>query len=231
MFFLNFCYSQTEMVIPEMVKSDSSCNMNSCKYSNIIGFTGKYYFNQLQGVRRDLQQFGFDLESPAYEVQVKFGSLPKLFFYQQTGNLTNSKYASVIGYGMKYDIHFPIFKGKPYIVTPVLELGVGYYKLELLQDVTTNSIKTVINSQVITHKLDNFTASADAGLQVGYGFDIGDRQLSIMAQGGYVIGLPSQWRLANSLAFKETMDLASPYAGISIRLSVCDCSGCKCCSK
>jgi hypothetical protein len=97
--------------------------------------------------------------------------------------------------------------------------------MNIVKGVTSNSITSVLASQVETHTLDNFIVSGDVGLDLGYRFKIDHRSVSLVLNGGYISNIPSQWRLGGSLAFKEKINLTSPYAGVSIRLDM-HCTDC-----
>jgi hypothetical protein len=215
----------------KMMTIDSSMTSSCCAncYSNIVSVGGKYYFNTLGNTRTLLGDNGFLMDQEAFEYQLRLYNLPKIFYFQQLGTLTNTNYASVTGIGLKEDFRWNIFKNsKHFILAPYIELGGGYYRMNIVKGVGPNSITSVLNSSVENYFVDNFVLSGDVGLDLGFGFDIEDKRLNIIFNGGYITNVPSQWRLAGSLAFREKINLASPYAGVTVRLDI-NCS--KSCEK
>jgi hypothetical protein len=99
--------------------------------------------------------------------------------------------------------------------------------MNISKGISSNSITSVLNSRVENYFLDNFVVSGDVGLDLGYGFTFDNKRLNISVNGGYIANFPSEWRMAGSLAFKEKINLASPYVGFTVRLER-DCT--KCCS-
>ena len=97
--------------------------------------------------------------------------------------------------------------------------------MNIAKGINSNTIASVLGSEVENYFLDNFVISGDVGLDLGYGFNIDKNRLSIILNGGYISNVPSEWRLAGSLAFKEKINISSPYAGVTIRLDM-NCSGC-----
>ncbi|MBC7885576.1 MAG: hypothetical protein H7X99_08880 [Saprospiraceae bacterium] len=210
-----------------MVKVDSMHSCSTC-YSNIVSFGGKYYFNTLENTRTTLRENGFLLDQEAFEYQLRIHNFPKIFYYQQLGTLTNTNYASVTGFGLKEDIRFRLIKNSNFILTPYVELGGGYYRMNIVKGVTSNSVSSVLGSEVENYFLDNFVLSGDVGLDVGYGFDVEGKRFSIIVNGGFISNYPTEWKLAGSLAFKEKIHLTSPYAGVTLRLDMaCNESCCK----
>ena len=227
----NFAFSmhaqQTATIITDekimMLDSTKSC-CASC-YCNLISVGGKYYFNTLGNTRTILANNGFIMDQEAFEYQVRLYNLPKIFYFQQLGSLTNNNYASVTGFGVKEDIRWNVFKNSNFILTPYVELGGGYYKLNIAKGVTSSSISSVLTSTVENYSIDNFVFSGDIGIDLGIGFNVDDKRFSIIANGGYITNYPAEWRLAGSLAFKEKVNLGSPYAGVTLRLEM-DCASC-----
>ena len=203
-----------------MVKMDTSKSSCSNCYKNIISVGGKYFFNTLNNTRSTLSANGFILDKEAFEYQIRFYNLPKVFYYQQLGTLNATNYVSVTGFGLKEDIRFPVFKNSNFIFTPYIEVGGGFYRMNIAKGIKSNAISSVLSSQVESHSLDNFVASGDVGIDLGYRFKVEDKTVSILINGGYISNFPSEWRLAGSLAFKEKINLASPYAGVTLRLDL-----------
>lgn len=225
-------YAQ-EIVVDKskMIATDSamtaSCSANT--YCNIVSVGGKYYYNTLGNTRTLLGDNGFQMDQEAFEYQLRLYNLPKIFYFQQLGTLSNTNYASVTGIGLKEDFRLNILKNsKHFILAPYVELGGGYYRMNIVKGVGANTISTVLNSSVENYFVDNFVFSGDIGLDLGFGFDLEGKRLSVIFNGGYITNVPSQWRLAGSLAFKEKINLASPYAGVTVRLDM-NCS--KSCEK
>lgn len=202
-----------------MINSDSSKTCSSC-YSKLVAVGGKYYFNSLNNTRELLSANGFSLDQEAFEYQLRLLNLPKLFYFQQLGTLVNTNYASVTGFGLKEDIRFPIFKNSNFILTPYIEFGAGYYRMNIVKGVTTNSVETVLDSEVENYYLDNFVFSGDVGLDLGFAFNVEDKRFSVTLNGGYITNYPTEWRLAGSLAFKEKITIGSPYAGITFSMDM-----------
>jgi hypothetical protein len=214
-----------------MMKKDMVINTDSTKsccadcYTNLVSAGGKYYFNTLKNTRTTLSQNGFILDQEAFEYQIRLYNLPKVFYYQQLGTLTNTNYVSVTGFGLKEDIRFNIFKSSNFILAPYMELGGGYYRMNIAKGITSNTISSVLGSEVENYFLDNFVLSGDVGLDLGFGFAIDNNRLSIVFNGGYISNVPTEWRMAGSLAFKEKVNLSSPYAGVTVRLEM-NCTSC-----
>ncbi len=206
-----------------MLDSTKSC-CASC-YCNLISVGGKYYLDTLGNTRTILEKNGFVMDQEAFEYQVRLYNLPKIFYFQQLGSLTNDNYASVTGFGVKEDLRWTLFKNSNFILTPYVEIGGGYYKLNIAKGVKSSSISSVLTSTVENYSLDNFVLSGDIGLDLGIGFKVDDKRFSIIVNGGYITNYPSEWRLAGSLAFKEKINLGSPYAGVTLRLEM-DCTSC-----
>ena len=222
----NLCAQDSTMVKNDMmVMTDSTKSCCSDCYCNIVSFGGKYYFNTQKSTRTTLAQNGFSLDQEAFEYQLRLYNLPKIFYYQQLGTLTNSNYASVTGIGLKEDIRFNIIKSSHVVLAPYIEIGGGYYRMNIAKGINSNTIASVLGSEVENYFLDNFVISGDVGLDLGYGFNIDKTRFSIILNGGYISNVPSEWRLAGSLAFKEKINISSPYAGVTIRLDM-NCSGC-----
>ena len=218
-----FSFSQDSL----MVKMDSSKTCATC-YTKLVAVGGKYYVNSLNDTRNTLTANGFSLDQEAFEYQLRLFNLPKLFYYQQLGTLRNTNYASVTGFGLKEDIRFPIFKNSNFILTPYIEFGAGYYRMNIAKGVESNSIDSVLDSEVENYFLDNFVFSGDVGLDVGFAFNVEDKRFSVLFNGGYVTNYPTEWRLAGSLAFKEKITIGSPYAGVTFSMDMaCNNNCCK----
>lgn len=218
----------------KMMSKDSSMAKSTCAncYCNIVSVGNKYYFNTLGNTRTLLGNNGFQMDQEAFEYQLRLYNLPKIFYFQQLGTLTNSNYASVTGIGLKEDFRWNVFKNSKHLVlAPYVELGGGYYRMNIVKGVGPSSITSVLNSTVENYFVDNFVLSGDVGLDLGFGFDIEDKRFSVIFNGGYITNVPSEWRLAGSLAFREKINLASPYAGVTVRLDMncnkCDKGCCK----
>ncbi|MBK8624724.1 MAG: hypothetical protein IPN86_03825 [Saprospiraceae bacterium] len=211
----------------KMMLKDSTENCCTNCYSNLVAIGGKYYFNTLGNTRTTLASNGFLMDQEAFEYQFRLYNLPKIFYFQQLGTLTNENYASVTGFGIKEDLRLPIFKNSNFILTPYIEVGGGYYRMNIAKGITSNTISTVLNSKVENYFLDNFVVSGDVGLDLGFNFTFDNKRLNVIFNGGYIANYPTEWRMAGSLAFREKINLASPYAGVTVRLEM-DCSN-KCC--
>ena len=230
MFHDSFAQDKVLLIKDTIVTTDSSkTSVPSC-YKNIVSIGGKYYLQTLNNTRTTLSDNGFILDQEAFEYQIRFYNLPKVFYYQQLGTLSNTNYVSVTGIGLKEDIRFPVFKNSNFIFTPYIEVGGGFYRMNIAKGVKSNTISSVLNSQVENHSLDNFVASGDVGIDLGYRFKVEDKTVSILVNGGYISNFPTEWRLASSLAFKEKINLASPYAGVTIRLDL-NCTDACCVAK
>ena len=208
-----------------MVMTDSTKTCCTSCYQNIISAGGKYYFSPMKNTIKTLASNGFVLDETALEYQVRLFNLPKLFYYQQLGTLSNTNYVSVTGFGMKEDLKYDFIKSPMFMLAPYVELGGGYYRMNIAKGITSSSIGSVLNSQVENYFLDNFILSGDVGLELGIAFKIDDRRLGIIFNGGYMANVPAQWRLAGSLAFNDKVSLASPYAGVTLRLDM-ECTDC-----
>jgi hypothetical protein len=211
----------------KMMEMDSTKSCCTNCYSNLVSVGGKYYFNTLGNTRTTLAANGFLMDQEAFEYQFRLYNLPKIFYFQQLGVLTNENYASVTGFGVKEDLRLPIFKNSNFILTPYIEVGGGYYRMNIAKGITSNTISTVLNSNVENYFLDNFVVSGDVGLDLGFGFTFDNKRLNVIFNGGYIANYPTEWRMAGSLAFREKINLSSPYAGVTVRLEM-DCSS-KCC--
>jgi hypothetical protein len=206
--------------------STACCTM-PC-YKNEVAFSARYLFNSLKSTRNTLADNGYLLNQEAWEFQVRFGNLPKVFYSHQLGTLTDvGRYVSVTGIGLKEDIRFPIVNTENVWVTPYIEVGAGYYRMNAVRNVSTNSISTALNGSVESTTLDNFVVSGDVGLELGFGFAFDQRRFRMLFNGGYISNVPTEWRLAGSLAFKDKFNLASPYAGVTVQLELQDMDCCK----
>lgn len=212
---------QLDSIIMDSTDSNKMLEGKCCHrsgYKNILAVGGKYYFSALGNTRTLLADNGFLIDEYALEFQVRLYNLPKIFYYQQLGTLDREKYASVIGVGVKQDIKWNVVKNSPFIFMPYIELGGGYYRMNLVKGVKNNSLTSVLNSNVETNYAENFVLTGDVGINLGVGIKLDKSRLSILVNGGYLTNVPSEWRLAGSLAFKEKMNLSSPYLGATIRL-------------
>ncbi|MEZ4911019.1 MAG: hypothetical protein R2774_09160 [Saprospiraceae bacterium] len=207
--------SQSDTTITMEAKT---CCPDGKYYSNIVAVGGKYIFSSMTKTRNTLSDNGFILNEEAIEYQLRFYNLPKLYYFQQLGTLNASNYASVIGLGLKEDFRLPLLKDKVVELTPYIEVGGGYYMLNIIKGVSHNSMSTVLDSQIENYFMDNFTATADIGLDLGFTFHIGSSKIGIVANGGYILNYPTEWRLAGSLAFSDKMDISSPYVGFTVKL-------------
>jgi len=202
------------MSIPDTNKITKIC------HSNIVAVSGKYLFKTLQNTRNILTANGFSLDQEAYEYQLRLYNLPKVYYYQQLGNLVGNKYVSVTGIGIKEDLRFPLFKTSNFIFTPYIEVGGGYFRMNIAEGVSSNTIVSVLNSEVTSHQLDNIIFTGDVGLDLGFRFKADDRSISVIINGGFMSNFPSEWRLASSLAFKEKINLSSPYCGVTVAVEL-----------
>lgn len=201
------------------------CDMAKMPKENLISLDVRYYFSPLASTITDLLPLGYSLEEGAFEVGIRFRNFPKIYYFQQLGNISDAQYVGVNGFGLKERVQFPILKNSAFTVTPYLEGGIGYYRLTAVNNVNGNSFANVFNAQTQSVSLDNWGFTGDAGLQIGYTFSVADRDVQILVNGGYQTNLPAQWSLAQSLSFREKMDLSSPYAGGTIRVSLpCCCN-------
>jgi len=213
-------------VMKDQAMADSTkmcCDMAKMPKENLISVDVRYYFSPLASTVTDLLPLGYSLEETAFEVGIRFRNFPKIYYYQQLGNISDVQYVGVNGFGIKERIQFPVLKNSAFTVTPYLEGGVGYYRLTAVNNVNGNSFATVFNAQTQSVSLDNWGFTGDAGLLLGYSFSIADRDIQLSLNGGYQTNLPAQWSLAQSLSFREKMDLSSPYAGGTIRISLPCC--------
>ena len=214
---------------PEM-SSDSMMKKEEPVYKNRVSAGAKYYFNPLSNTISAFSAMGFSLDEQALEYQLRIHNLPKLYYYQQLGTLTDEgRYVSVRGFGMKEDIRFDIVKSKNFIFTPYLELGGGYFSADIVSGITNNSISTILGGAVTKRGMDNFVITGDVGVDLGVAFSVDKSRVSIVFNGGYISNFPSPWRVGGSLAFKERINLSSPYAGLTISIAFQEddcCAGC-----
>lgn len=201
---------------------DSSMQTMSCcpsgkYYKNVVSVGGKYLFTSLNNTRAALSENGFLLDENAFEYQLRLFQLPKIFYFQQLGSLQSNNYASVTGFGLKEDFRLPLIKKSHIELTPYIEVGGGYYRMNIIKGVTHNSISTVLDSEIENYFIDNYSLTGDIGLDLGFNFNIGSSKIAIVANGGYILNYPSKWRLAGSLAFADRMDISSPYFGVTLR--------------
>lgn len=214
---------------PEM-SSDSMMKKETPVYKNRVSAGAKYYISPLSNTISAFSAMGFSLDEQAIEYQLRIHNLPKLYYFQQLGTLTdNGRYASVTGFGMKEDIRFDIVKSKNFIFTPYIELGGGYFSADIVSGITNNAISTVLSGNVTQQRLDNFVVTGDVGVDLGVAFSVDKSRISIVFNGGYISNFPSPWRVGGSLAFKERINLSSPYAGLTISIAFREddcCAGC-----
>jgi hypothetical protein len=209
---------------------DSMTKMEMPVYKNKVSVGAKYLFNPLSNTIPLFSSSGFSLDEQAIEYQLRIYNLPKVYYYQQLGSLTESgNYVSVTGFGLKEDIRFDIVKSKNFILTPYFELGGGYFRANVIRGITNNSVTTVLGNTVSQSAMDNFVVSGDVGLDLGVAFSLDQTRVALVCSGGYLSNFPSPWRVAGSLAFKERMNLSSPYVGITIKIELKEdscCAGC-----
>ncbi len=222
--FHTYLVGQNDMKNQKMADTTKMCcDMASMPKENLISVDVRYYFSPLASTVTDLLPLGYSLEEGAFEVGIRFRNFPKIYYYQQLGNISDVQYVGVNGFGIKERIQFSLLKNSPFSIIPYLEGGIGYYRLTAVNNVNGNSFATVFNAQTQSVSLDNWGFTGDAGLHLGYTFSIVDRDVQISLNGGYQTNLPSQWSLAQSLSFREKMDLSSPYFGGKIRVSLPCC--------
>ncbi|MBK9255589.1 MAG: hypothetical protein IPM42_08900 [Saprospiraceae bacterium] len=230
LFISSFAIGQSDSTMTVKIM-DSEITESPATYSPVVSVGGRYYFNTLEKTRTLLAQNGFTLAQEAFEYHIQFGHLPKLFYFQQLGDLRAGNYASVTGFGLKKDVSYSIFKNSNLILAPYLEFGIGYYKMNIAKNVTNNSISTVLNSSIENYFLDNFVFSGDAGLMLGFNFNLDKTKVNVILNGGVIGNIPTEWRIAQSLAFREKIELQSLYAGATIRIDLKDCCDkTKCCN-
>ncbi|MCE2789345.1 MAG: hypothetical protein LW630_05470 [Saprospiraceae bacterium] len=204
-----------------------ACCSTPC-YKNHVSLSGRYLFNSMQGTRTMLENNGFLLGQEAWEFQLRLFQFPKVFYSHQLGTLTDAgRYVSVTGFGLKEDIRFPIVNTENVWITPYIELGGGIYRMNLVRNVSTNSISTALNGSVDQTTIDNFVVSGDVGLELGFGFAFDQRRFRLLMNGGYISNVPLEWRIAGSLAFSEKLSLSTPYAGVTLQLEMQDMDCCK----
>ena len=104
---------------------------------------------------------------PCLELQNK---IPKIFYYQQLGSLTNGNYTSIHGIGLKEKYQHDFIKNQAIVLAPYIEIGGGFYQLSLVRNVNGNSFSTAVNNQTSETRLNNFSVTGDLGLNVGYSF-------------------------------------------------------------
>ncbi len=204
-----------------------ACCSTPC-YKNHVSLSGRYLFNSMHGTRTMLENNGFLLGQEAWEFQLRLFQFPKVFYSHQLGTLTDAgRYVSVTGFGLKEDIRFPIVNTENVWITPYIELGGGIYRMNLVRNVSTNSISTALNGSVDQTTIDNFVVSGDVGLELGFGFAFDQRRFRLLMNGGYISNVPLEWRIAGSLAFSEKLSLSTPYAGVTLQLEMQDMDCCK----
>jgi hypothetical protein len=211
------------------VSKDSMMDKSNMKSSfcNIVKGGGKYLFNSSKNTRETLASAGYVLDQPAIEYYLQYKDLPKLFYSQQLGTISGSKYASINGFGIKKDIRKAIFATDNIMLTPYAEFGLGYYRLSVIEGIgESSSINAVLDGGVQQRTLDNITVTGDLGLDLGFGFKFDDRRLMLILSGGYMSNFPTQWRSAGSIAFNEKLNILSPYAGVSLALDMSCGDGC-----
>ncbi len=215
------------------MENDSMANsMNSCCadcYKPILEVGARYYTDAMTNTRMTLANNGFILDQEAIEYQLRIYNLPKIFFYNQTGTLQSSRYASVIGFGIKEQLKYNVIKNSNFIVEPYLEAGLGYFQLNIVEGIGGNSISSVLTQDLKSLSLGNFTVSGDMGLSIGGRFNIGNARFTMLGQAGYLVNFPTQWRVGSSLAFREKINIGSPYFGATVKLDL-SCGGNSCCS-
>jgi len=219
----------------KMIKTivmDTTIEMSSCCsncFRPIIQVGARYYTDAMTNTRATLANNGFILDQEAIEYQVRLYNLPKMFFYNQTGTLQSSRYASVIGFGFKENLKYNLIQSDNFFLEPYLEAGLGYFQLNIVEGIGGNSISSVLTEDLKSLSLGNFTATSDVGLSIGGRFTVGDTRFTLLAQGGYIVNYPTQWRAGSSLAFREKINIGSPYFGATIKMDL-SCSNNACCS-
>lgn len=212
----------------KVMAPDSMKQSEMPTYKNRVSVGAKYLLNPLSNTAATFASSGFVLDEQAIEYQLRIHNLPKMYYYQQLGSLTsNGNYVSVTGFGLKEDIRFDMVKSKNFILAPYFELGGGYFRANVSRGITNNSVSTVLSNTVSQSGLDNFVVSGDVGLDLGVAFSLDQTRVAIVINGGYLSNFPTPWRVAGSLAFKERINLSSPYAGMTIRIELEDacCAG------
>lgn len=217
-----------ESIIPVQDSAMACCS--ECKTKPVFSAGARYYFNPGEKTRNTLAANGYRLDQEALEYYIRYGNLPKLYYYQQLGALRNGNYAAINGVGLKQDFAYNVLKNSTFIIRPYVEFGLGYFNMAVVRNVTTNSIGTVLNASIQNYFLDNFVFSGDVGLSLGVNFKIDKANVSLIANGGYLGNIPTEWKIAQSLAFRETFQIGSAYAGATLRIDMpcCSDSG-KCC--
>ncbi len=213
--------SDTIMVdtMSDDMKSCCQDNKNTFR-KNLISVSGRYYFDALSSSRKLLSNNGFSINQAAYEYQVRLYNLPKVFFYDQRGSLSNGKYASVKGIGVKENLRWNILHNTIFTVAPYLELGAGYYRMSTYSNITSTSASTALNGQVQRNFVDNIALTGDLGLDLGVGINIENTRLNIIFSGGYIASVPSEWKIDGALAFGDKFEMGSPYAGVTLKLDL-----------
>jgi len=230
-FVLLFCQTfiyvngQDEMKKEMMVAVDSTtecCAQMESKFKNLYGAEFRSYISPMASTRSELSSASYFLDETAIEIGVRFGSFPKIFYFQQLGSLRSGNYVSINGIGLKEKYQFEVFKNSDFIVAPYVEIGAGYYQMNIVNRLNSNSINTVLRDEVNQTKLDNFSVTADLGLSLGYIFNVSKSKFAVAVQGGYMTNLPSPWMVAQSLSFREKADLSSLYFGLRLGLAIND---------
>lgn len=214
-----------EMPNDSMMHDKKCCDMNMMKPKHLVSAEYRYFLNPAGGTISELSGQGFILDEEASEIGVKFGQFPKIFYYQQLGTLANGNYSSIHGIGLKEKYQIDLIKNPAVVVAPYIELGAGFYQLSLSKGVTNNSIVLALNGQVTESRLNNFSITGDLGLNLGYAFQMLGAEITIIANGGYMTNLPSNWKTGHSLAFKEKLDLSSLYFGGRVSIALIECCG------
>lgn len=214
-----------EMPNDSMMHDEKCCDMNMMKPKHLVTAEYRYYLNPAGGTISELSGQGFILDEEASEIGVKFGQFPKIFYYQQLGTLTNGNYSAIHGIGLKEKYQIDLIKNPAIVVAPYVELGAGFYQLSTSRGVNNNSIDLALNGQVTESRLNNFSITGDLGLNLGYAFRMLGAEITIIANGGYMTNLPSNWKTGHSLAFKEKLDLSSLYFGGRVSVALIECCG------
>ena len=197
-----------------------SMSTKKSTYKHVLTVGGRYYTQPMTNTVTTLGNNLFDLEPTATEFFVKLHNLPKIFLYQQLGTLAGDNYASILGFGVKERIAIPILSKKVFHLKPYMEFGASYFSLKTAQGVQSNTISNVFQSSVITHNFDNFVFTGDVGLDMGFSFYVENTKMTVSLYGGYATNLPAEWRISHSLAFREKINLSTPYYGASIGIAL-----------
>jgi len=213
--------AQEMMAAKEMVK-DTMTKVKVEKQVFPVRVDFRVYNNTLKSNRTLLAANGFVLDKEAIEIGIKFGYLPKIYYFQQLGTLSvGGNFPSVTGFGLKERLALNLLKPEShFVLMPYVEVGAGYYKMNFYRGVSDNTIQTVAQGQISHDAIDAFTATIDLGLNLGFWFKLANRKITLVANGGFQANTNDQWRIGSALAFKEKLNLASPYVGLNFGISM-----------